>query len=111
MTVTFVNLIASKYCENTQVTQYTSISGKAIIDKFTASNTTSSYATIKVNIVIGGGSAATSNLIVPLANIAPYQTYYMPELVGHVLEKNMFISTIASTSNAIVIRASGREIT
>lgn len=111
MGVTFLNLIASKYCESTQVTQYTAINAKAIIDKFTATNTTANYETISVNVVIGGGSASGSNLIADTQIIAPHQTYFLPEIVGHVLEKDMFISTLASTTNAIVIRASGREIT
>jgi hypothetical protein len=111
MAVSFRVLITSKYCEAVQVTQYTATNAQAIIDKFTATNITANYVTISVNLVIGGGSAQSSNLIVDAQRIAPHQTYFMPEIVGHILERDMFISTLASTASAIVIRASGREIT
>jgi hypothetical protein len=67
--------------------------------------------TISVNLVISGGSAATSNLIVDTRSLAPDETYTFPELVGQVLEPSGFISTIASAATSLTIRASGREIT
>lgn len=111
MAVTFVNIIPSKFAESSQVTQYTAVNGKAIIDKFTATNTGSTHVSININLVIGGGSAGTSNLIVDTRVIAPDATYTFPELIGHYLEQNSFISTIASVASVLVIRASGREIT
>jgi len=38
------------------------------------------------------------------------ETYTFPELVGHVLKPSGFISTLASASSAVNMRASGREI-
>lgn len=111
MAVVFANIIAAKFAENLQVTQYTVLNGKTIIDKFTATNVGSYPQSISVNLVIGGGSAASNNLIVNARIVSPGETYTMPELIGHVLEQSSFISTIASAVSTITIRASGREIT
>jgi len=111
MTVTIKTLVPAKQAENTQTTQYTAANAKAIIDKFTATNTSASNATLSVNLVASGGSPGVSNLIVDARAIAPGETYTFPELVGQSLEPDGFISTIASAVTALTIRASGREIT
>jgi hypothetical protein len=111
MTVTVKVLIPAKQAENSQTTQYTAINCKAIIDKFTATNTSGGNVTIGVNLVTSGGSAGASNLIVDTRSIAPDETYTFPELVGQALESGGLISTIASAAASLTIRASGREIT
>ena len=111
MTVTVKVLIPAKQAENTQTTQYTAALCKAIIDKFTVTNTSGSTATISVHLVSSGGSAGASNLIVDSRSIAVDETYTFPEIVGQTLESGGFISTIASAASALTIRASGREIT
>lgn len=111
MTVTVRVLIPAKQAENSQTTQYTASNVRAVIDKFTATNTTTSNVTLSVNLVTSGGSASSSNLIVDARTIAPDETYTFPELVGQVLEAGGFISTIASAATSLTIRASGREIT
>ena len=110
MAVTVKALIPAKQAENTQTTQYTATNCRAIIDKFTATNTTAGNVTIGVNIVVSGGSASASNLIVDTRSIAPDETYTFPELVGQVLDSGSFISTIAGAATSLTIRASGREI-
>ena len=110
MAVTVKALIPAKQAENTQTTQYTATNCRAIIDKFTATNTTAGNVTIGVNIVASGGSASASNLIVDTRSIAPDETYTFPELVGQVLDAGSFISTIAGAATSLTIRASGREI-
>ena len=111
MAVNVKVLIPAKIAENTQVTQYTATNVSAIIDKFTATNTSAGNVTISVNLVISGGSPGASNLIVDTRAIAPDETYTFPELVGQALEPSSFISTIASAATSLTIRASGREIT
>jgi hypothetical protein len=111
MTVTVKVLISAKQAENSQTTQYTAINCKAIIDKFTATNTSGGNVTIGVNLVTSGGSAGAANLIVDTRSIAPDETYTFPELVGQALETGGLISTIASAATSLTIRASGREIT
>ena len=110
MTVNVSNIIPAKTAENTQVTQFTSIGVQTIIDKFTATNYSGSAATISVNLVTAAGSAGNDNLIVKTKTLQPSETYTFPELVGHVLPLNGFISTIAGTASAINIRASGRLV-
>jgi hypothetical protein len=110
MTVNVSNIIPAKTAENTQVTQFTSIGVQTIIDKFTATNYSGSAATISVNLVTATGSAGNDNLIVKTKTLQPSETYTFPELVGHVLPLNGFISTIAGTASAINIRASGRLV-
>jgi hypothetical protein len=111
MAVTIKVLIPAKEAENAQTTQYTAMNCKALIDKFTVTNTSAGNVTISVNLVTAAGSAATSNLIVDARSIAPDETYTFPELVGQALEPSGFISTIASAATSLTIRASGREIT
>lgn len=111
MAVTVKTLIPARQAENSQIAQYTVSNARAIIDKFTGTNTTANNVTISVNLVADGESASASNLIVDTRSIAPDETYTFPELVGQVLEPGTSISTIASAANAITIRASGREIT
>jgi hypothetical protein len=111
MTVTVKVLIPAKQAENTQATQYTANNATAIIDKFTATNTSAGNVTISVNLVTSGGSPGAGNLVVDTRSIAPDETYTFPELVGQVLAAGGFISTIASAATSLTIRASGREIT
>lgn len=111
MTVAVKAIIPAKQAENAQTTQYTATLCKAVIDKFTATNTSAANVTISVNLVTSGGTAGASNLVVDTRAIAPDETYTFPELVGQVLEPGSFISTIASAAASLTIRASGREIT
>lgn len=111
MTVTVRVLIPAKIAENSQTTQYTATNVTTIIDKFTATNYSATAATISVNLVTGAGSAGNDNLIVKTKALQPSETYTFPEIVGAALAPSGFISTIASASSAINIRANGREIT
>lgn len=111
MTVVVKTLIGSKQAENAITTQYTATNCKAVIDKFTATNTSANNVTIDVYLVSSGGAAGVSNLIVDARAIAPDETYTFPELVGQTLEPGSFIATNAGAATSLTIRASGREIT
>jgi hypothetical protein len=111
MAVTVKNLIPAKQAENSQTAQYTATNCKAIIDKFTVTNTNTANVTFSVNLVASGGTAGTANLIVKTRSIVPGETYLCPELVGQVLEAGGFISTLASSATSLTISAAGREIT
>ena len=111
MAVTVKTLIPAKQAENAQTTQYTATNCKAIIDKFTVTNTNTANVTFSVNLVALAGSAGTANLIVKTRSIVPGETYLCPELVGQVLESGGFISTLAGTATSLTITASGREVT
>ena len=111
MTVSIKVLIPAKQAENSQTTQYTAVNCKALIDKFTITNTSAGNVTISVNLVTSGGSPGANNLIMDTRSIAPDETFTCPELVGQALETGGFISTIASAATSLTIRASGREIT
>jgi hypothetical protein len=110
MTVIIKVLIPAKQAENSQTTQYTAVNVKAIIDKFTVTNTSANNVTFSCNLVTVSGSAGASNLIVDSRTIVPDETYTCPELVGQALEPGGFISTIAGAATSLTIRASGREI-
>lgn len=101
-------IIPSKTNEAVQTTQYTSLSVKTIIDKFTVNNTTGGNLTFAINLVNSGGAAGASNLTLAKTILAG-QCYTCPEVVGHVLEDGDFISTIAGGAG-LAIRASGRQI-
>jgi hypothetical protein len=111
MTVIVKVLIPAKQAENAQTTQYTASNVRAIIDKFTVTNTSANNVTFSCNLVTVGGTAGDSNLIVDARSLVPDETYTCPELVGQALEAGGFISTLASAATSLTIRASGREIT
>lgn len=111
MTVTVKVLIPAKIAEDTQTTQYTATNVTAIIDKLTATNYSASAASISVNLVTAADTAGTQNVVVRVKTLQPNETYTFPEVVGHALGPNGFISTLASAPLSINIRASGREIT
>lgn len=115
MTVTVKNIIPRKHAENSQTTQYTAAFptgsvGRTLIDKFTVTNTAAAAAAFSCNLVADGDTAAAGNLVVDARAIQPGETYTCPELVGQVLEQNGFISTLASAATALVMSASGREV-
>ena len=110
MTVTVKVLIPAKQAEGSQTTQYTASNVKAIIDKFTVTNTSGNNVTFSCNLVTVSGSAGASNLIIDTRTIVPDETYTCPELVGQALDSGGFISTIAGAATSLTIRASGREI-
>lgn len=109
MAVTPATLIESKYAENSQTTQYTSTNVKTLIDKFTVTNATAAAATFAVNLVVSAGTAAAGNVNLSRPILAG-KSDQCPELVGHALEPGGFISTLAGTASALVIRASGRQV-
>lgn len=111
MTVTVKVLVPAIIAANTQTTQYTANGVTTIIDKFTATNYSTSAATISVNLVTSADVAGNNNLITKTKTLQAGENYTFPELVGQVLDPGGFISTIAGTATAINIRVSGREIT
>jgi len=111
MTVVVKVLIPAKQAENSQTTQYIATNAKAIIDKFTVTNTSATNATFSCNLVTVVGTANAANLIIDARTIVPDETYTCPELVGQALDSGGFISTLASAAASLTIRASGREIT
>ena len=75
MAVTSKVLIAAKRAENAQTTQYTAVNCRAIVDKFTVTNTTASNVTFSANVVSSGGTASDSNIVIDGRAIAPNETY------------------------------------
>lgn len=110
MSVTVKVLIPGKTAENAPTTQYTATGVAAIIDKFTATNYDTVARTLSVNLVQQAGTVGNDNLVVKTKTLQAGETYTFPEVVGHVVSPNGFISTTASASSAISIRASGREV-
>lgn len=111
MAIEITVLFDAKLAEDVQTTQYTSTGGKTLIDSMSATNVGTSPATISVNLVPSGGTAADANMIVDAKRLARGESYTFPEVVRQALEDGDFISTIAGTAAAITIRASGRFIT
>ena len=103
-------LVAPKEMEAASTSQYTAPNpGKAAIDKFTATNTSGSVATISVWIVPNGGSTDDSNLIIDSLQVAQGTVEEFSPLIGHILQSGTQIVT-AGTGGALTIFVSGREI-
>lgn len=111
MSVTNIVLINNKFLEAAQTTQYTSSSGKTIIDKCTIVNTGASNVAFSINLVPSAGSASSSNLLINSRTLAPNDSYGCPEIIGQVLESGGFISTISGSAGVLSIYSSGRLIT
>lgn len=110
MAIKAKELIPAKYAENSQTTQFIAEAPTAI-DKFTITNTSANVVKFSANLVLVSATAGASNLIIKEKTVAAGDTYTCPELVGHNLAVGSSISTLVDTSSALVIRASGREIT
>lgn len=111
MAVSSIALVPAKQAENAQTTQYISSNCTTIIDKATITNTTTGIVTFSANVVTVAGAAGAANLVVNLRQIAPKETYALPELVGQVLQPGDFLSTIAGAATSLTLRVSGRQIT
>jgi hypothetical protein len=112
MTVVAKSLFTPLQVSNAETTQYTTPAAtRTIIDKFTGTNTTAGAVTLTVKLVQSGGAAGVANTIVSAKALAAGECYTFPEIVGHVLNPGDFISTLASASTSITVRASGREVT
>lgn len=111
MSIVATVIIPSKIAENAQTTQYTSPAGvTTIIDKFTATNYGAATATISINLVTASDTAGNQNLTIKTKALTAGETYTFPEIVGHMIASNGFISTIVSAASSINIRASGRQV-
>lgn len=110
MPVIAKNIIPAKSAENTQTTQYVAVNVTTIIDKFTATNYSSGMVNLSVNLAPPATATGNANLIVKNKTLQAGETYTFPELVGHILPPDGFISTLASAAASVNIRASGREI-
>ena len=111
MPIIAVNIIPAKNMENAQTVQYAAPSSTTtIIDKFTATNFSSSAVNVSVNLAAVSEATGNSNLIVKTRTLQPGETYTFPEIVGHTLPSGGFVSTLASAAAAVNLRASGREI-
>lgn len=109
MTTIAKPLVQAAHAANAQTTIYAAPAGtRTIIDKFTGQATLA--ATLTVNLVASGGAAAATNVLVA-KTFTIGETYTFPEIVGHDLNPGDFISVISTVAAAIVVRASGREVT
>lgn len=110
MTVLSKPLVTAKYAANTETTEYTAATAtRAILDKFTGYNGSASAVLLTIKLVPAAGTAGASHVIAN-KSLAADETYTFPEVVGHVLEPGGFVSVLAATASAVVIRLSGREV-
>ena len=107
MTVTVSTLVEAGYAANAQTTVYTA-AVRTIIDRCTGYGV--AVADLTVNLVPSGGSASNANIL-EKKTFAIGDTHSFPGIVGHVLEAGDFISVVASLSNSIALRISGRKVT
>lgn len=108
MSTTATALIETKHAVNAQTTEYTSAAGvRTIIDKVTGYATLA--ATLTINVVPSGSAAAATNVVV-VKTFVIGEAYTFPEVVGHILAPGDFLSILCGTASAIVIRASGRQV-
>lgn len=111
MSIVAKGLIDAKYANTTAKAEYSApAAARAIIDKFTATNTDSASATISVYIVPSGDLADDSNLIIDEKSIDAGGVADISELQNQILNPGDFVSVKASVASKVVIRMSGREV-
>lgn len=110
MAVLNKTLVASKYIENAQTTQYTSTNVTSVIDAIIVTNITGSAATFSINLVTSGDTAGNQNKFISTRTLQASESYRCPEVTGQTLQNGDFISAIAGTASAISLRISGRQI-
>ena len=109
MSVAAKPLISAQFVPAVETTMYTASGVRAIIDKFVGYNSSASAAVLTVRLVIVGGTAGVSSTLI-VKSLAAGETYTFPEIVGNVLDIGGFVSVLAGTASAVVVRASGREV-
>lgn len=92
----------------TNSTIYTATGVKAVIKEILISNTTNTAATVTVNLVPSGGSAATTNEILCSVTISGYSTLTFK--CSQVLELGDFIVAKSGTASVLNVIVSGVEV-
>ena len=110
-TVTRVS-VAQETLATTDATIYTggATIDNAFITKELASNSTTSPATITINIVQNGDSVASKNEYVIEETIPAKQSVVLYKLIGEQLDTGDFISVKASVVSTISLRLSIKEL-
>ena len=112
MAITALNIIARQQLTNANATYYTSPNSTGtIIDKCTVTNVSASPVTVTINLVASGGAAGVTNAVLSSKTVQVNECYTCPEIVGQFLPSGGFLSAIAGANAAIVISATGRQIT
>ena len=108
MPVTPKVLIDSIYI-TTGLNQKLAVDELTIIDKFTVTNVSASEASLTV--ALSNLSLPADGIIISNRIVAPNETYTCPEITGHVLLANGKVNAQSSIADALILRASGRELT
>lgn len=104
-------LINTRYAASSLTSEYVALNLRAVIDKFTVTNTSASAETITVNIVPAAAIVGSSNQVVKDRAVAASETVTLFEMINQYLNAGDSVHVGASGANALVIRANGREIT
>lgn len=111
MTVVPKCIVNSQNANTTVATVYQAPTGiNTIIDKFTATNTTSSAITILVYIIPGGTGFSSAMLIIDALSIAGNSTTDITELQNQILNTSDKLD-VGASATGLTIRGSGREVT
>ena len=112
MAITALNIIARQQLTNANATYYTSpASTGTIIDKCTLTNVSAAPVAVSINLVASGGVVGATNIVLSSKTLQVNECYTCPEIVGQFLPSGGFLSAIAGASAAVVISATGRQIT
>lgn len=112
MSIVAKALINSKFAGTAITTEYTvPVGTRTIIDKFTVTNSSGSNESVTIYLVPSGSSALSSNMLIKARTINAAAIDDLTQLQNQILAAGDTIQVVSSNSSAIVIRASGREIT
>lgn len=110
-TITPKPLIESQYAPSTDTILYTvPANTTAIVDHFTACNSSAGAVTLTIHLVPRGGSVDNSNILTKATSLAAGATYIASEMQSQILSTGAQIVVSASAATSISVRCSGREV-
>jgi len=103
-----VRLVDGSQLTGSAATYYTSPANTiTTIAACTLTNTTAGAVTATMHLVVSGGAASASNMILSARTIAAGESYNVGAALGQSLAAGGFISALAGSSTSITLVASG----
>lgn len=112
MQATNVQIIPAQALTTTLSSYYTSrAKTKTLLSKLTLTNVTGSAETVDVHLVPSGGTADATNRLIQSRTLDTNEAWSAYPIEGQVLREGDSIHAVAGSNDAILIMASGVELT
>lgn len=110
MSTLSVVLCHGEFVPEAQLTVYTSVGCRTIIDLATLTNTSAAAVTVQVHLVKKGDAPLAVNKVAHDLSIAPGSTVAPVGLNGARLDVDGYVSVVSGAADAVTIRMQGRQV-